>query len=341
MLSPCRVSTIAAAVPALRQIFNRAQHSSPICSAGGPRTVQNPPRRPPRLETGFGPSPSSHPTRSLPASTTRRAPAIISRPKTPQTTSRRLAQLDSPPHERLKSGGPAPVISPRGPRSSPFPLSKPFSPTTYAAPEASADTHSAAPRRFEEFQLHPDLLGPMQERFGVTGKTTAIQTLSLRHFLPSFLGPARVLLGAETGSGKTLAYLLPLFSHLKFTDTRGPSQDEARTLQPRALVLSPTHELTRQSTGMAKALCHVVKLSVMGMSSTKYGGIGDRRGGLDVLCGTGAMTRRMFGLASPRSESKEGEEKRTAYVGVDRLDWVVVDEADVLLGTPHSSESLL
>jgi len=60
-----------------------------------------------------------------------------------------------------------------------------------------------------------------------------------------------------------------------------------------------------------------------------------------VLCGTGAMTRRMFGLASPRSESKEGEEKRTAYVGVDRLDWVVVDEADVLLGTPHSSESLL
>lgn len=214
----------------------------------------------------------------------------------------------------------------------PYPSSKPFTPTTYASPDASADTHSASPRRFDEFRLHPLLLAPVHERFGENGKTTAIQTLALRHFLPDFEAPARVLLGAETGSGKTLAYLLPLFSHLKSTDT-GPTPDEGKTLNPRALVLSPTHELTRQSTGMAKTLCHTAKLSVMGMSSTKYGGIGDRRGGVDVLFGTGAMTRRMLGLASPRREVKEDEEDvRTGYVGVDRLEWVVIDEADVLLG---------
>ena len=131
-----------------------------------------------------------------------------------------------------------------------------------------------------------------------------------------------------------MAYLLPMFSHLKSTDQiREPGWDSGKDLSPRALVLTPTHELSRQSTGMAKMLCHNVKLSVVGMSATKYGGVGDRRGAVDVLFGTGAMTRRMLGLASPRTEVKHEDGERKAYLGVERLEWVVIDEADVLLGS--------
>ena len=324
----------------LRHIFIRALHPSPFPNAGGPRTAQPPSARFPRTSTsGISPRPRS--SRPLPASTIRPPAARQpnSRGPTPPTTSRRLAQLDIPPHQRPRPrpGGPALIISPRETRTSRYPPSKPFSPKTYDSPGASADTHSAAPKPFDDFELHPVLFEPVKERFGPKGKTTAIQTLSLRYFLPSFDEPARALLGAETGSGKTFAYLLPLFSHLKSTDDRGPIPEEAKTLNPRALVLSPTHELTRQSTGMAKTLCHTVKLSVMGMSSTKYGGIGERRGGVDVLFGTGAMTRRMLGLASPQAEVKDEEDARKAYIGVDRLDWVVIDEADVLLGAHRAT----
>ena len=357
MIRPSQATAIAASVPLLHEILVRALHFTHLILKGGPRTVQNPPRL---RAKSFGLVPRARTNAVVPASTLRPSPSSSSNPngalqsgssnprpstssssrseQTPPTSSRRLARLDTPPHQREKRvgntiGGPVPVIIPRGSKISPYPQSKPFLPTTYPTPDASADTHSAAPKRFEEFPLHPTLLHPLHERFGTTGKTTAIQTLSLRHFLPSFDSPARVLLGAETGSGKTLAYLLPMFSHLKSTDQeRASGWDKGEDLSPRALVLTPTHELSRQSTGMAKMLCHHVKLSVVGMSATKYGGVGDRRGAVDVLFGTGAMTRRMLGLASPRAEVTQEDGERKAYLGVERLDWVVIDEADVLFG---------
>lgn len=119
---------------------------------------------------------------------------------------------------------------------------------------------------------------------------------------------------------------------------------------PRAIVLSPTHELTRQSTAFAKSLCHKVKLKVMGMSETKEGGVGLDRGKMDVLFGTGAMVRRMMGLKRPdppvdrdrdgkgreglRGVVREEEEdrERRSYIDVSKVEWLVIDEADVLLG---------
>lgn len=164
---------------------------------------------------------------------------------------------------------------------------------------------------------------------------TPIQALSLQHTVGSAQKPLNVrpgqadqprqlLLGSSTGSGKTLAYLLPLLHFLKKTDAgpRSSNADSAEATQiiPRAVVICPTHELTRQLTGVAKALSHGAKLSVRGMSSTSSGMT--RFGHVDVLLGTS------------RAISK-GLEKD--WIAKQQVEWVVIDEADVLLGKwrPH------
>ncbi|KAJ7705295.1 hypothetical protein B0H17DRAFT_1326149 [Mycena rosella] len=76
------------------------------------------------------------------------------------------------------------------------------------------------------------------------------------------------LLSAETGSGKSVAYLLPVLQALKLSEARRAAEEATpiaskRGLNPRALILLPTHELARQVSGSAKALLHDVKLRVL------------------------------------------------------------------------------
>ncbi|KAJ7176511.1 hypothetical protein C8R46DRAFT_1174177 [Mycena filopes] len=77
------------------------------------------------------------------------------------------------------------------------------------------------------------------------------------------------LLASETGSGKSIAYLLPMLQALKLSEARRLAENtlspiaSKRGLNPRALVLAPTHELARQLSATAKALVHDVKLRVL------------------------------------------------------------------------------
>ncbi|KAJ7103754.1 P-loop containing nucleoside triphosphate hydrolase protein [Mycena epipterygia] len=76
------------------------------------------------------------------------------------------------------------------------------------------------------------------------------------------------LLASETGSGKSIAYLLPMLQALKLSEVqrsveKAPPIASKRALNPRALILAPTHELARQLSGFAKALLHDVKLRVL------------------------------------------------------------------------------
>ena len=76
------------------------------------------------------------------------------------------------------------------------------------------------------------------------------------------------LLASETGSGKSIAYLVPLLQNLKQAelDTAAaevPHVQQTRACNPRALILAPTHELSRQLSGFARSLLHNVKLRVM------------------------------------------------------------------------------
>jgi ATP-dependent RNA helicase MRH4 len=206
----------------------------------------------------------------------------------------------------------------------------------------------AAPRPFSAFELNDRLNAALDEMFP-RGKTMPIQTLSLGHLLSS--GRHRAILGAETGSGKTLAYLLPLLHHLKATD-EGPSRAGFdRQVAPRALVLQPTHELTRQSTAVAKSFSHHVKLSVSGASSP---GTVRNLGPVDVLFSTGRSASHLLALprdeetstTQPRRKDNPKEEdsgrrifKPEQILNLSRLEWLIIDEADVILGPSFQDET--
>ncbi|KAJ8596389.1 P-loop containing nucleoside triphosphate hydrolase protein [Rhizopogon salebrosus TDB-379] len=116
----------------------------------------------------------------------------------------------------------------------------------------------------------PGLLQSLRETLGEDARPTAIQASSMKHL---FKEPAEgekykeFLLASETGSGKSIAYLLPVLQDLKRAEGE-QSKPVARPsspkpLNPRALVLAPTHELSRQLASFAKRLSHVIKLRVM------------------------------------------------------------------------------
>ncbi|KAI6021028.1 P-loop containing nucleoside triphosphate hydrolase protein [Pisolithus marmoratus] len=139
--------------------------------------------------------------------------------------------------------------------------------------EQEFDTPSSASfgglsKSFKSPPLLPGLLQCLHETIGENAKPTPIQALSLKHLFKQHTSDSRwteCLLASETGSGKSIAYLLPLLHDLKRTELEGlaSSRKSSRPLNPRALVLAPTHELSRQLAGFAKKLSHIVKLRVM------------------------------------------------------------------------------
>jgi ATP-dependent RNA helicase MRH4 len=200
--------------------------------------------------------------------------------------------------------------------------------------------------------LPPALLNGLNDVLGaVTGKSTPIQTLAWRDMLttspPNENGQGWVL-GAETGSGKTLAYLLPVMHRLKSTESNQfMSGQETSTIQPRAIVLSPTHELTRQSTTVAKTLSHSLKLRMKGLSSTRWGVV-DAASDTDVLLGTTGSVRKLLGLGRDgerwlgekgETDDAEQSEGQGPKLCTDKVEWVVIDEADVLLGMSPTGKS--
>lgn len=192
------------------------------------------------------------------------------------------------------------------------------------------------------------------------------------------------LLASETGSGKSIAYLLPLLQRLKLDEeSSAATSSTERSLNPRAIILAPTHELARQLSSFAKALTRDVKLRTMcasraNTSSTgKYdmtakslsehldaiaGGadlseelnIGRESIPVDVLVGTPVKLMEMIrGRGWDRLEGRlEADEdgrlpklrrgrdkmpgigrwKKEPELGLKNIEWVIVDEADVLFG---------
>lgn len=205
----------------------------------------------------------------------------------------------------------------------------------------------AQPREFSAFEVSPALLEVLAQQ-GYE-KTTPIQSLSLSELLhaptpessedgsPMKSDKTTAVLAAETGSGKTLAYLLPLMQRLKEDDRPG---SRVGLLSPRAIVLAPTHELTRQSTTVAKQLAHGAKLRIAGASSP---GTVKGAGGVDVLFATGRRMAQLLGLESQRGErvphERPAAEDYEPEFSPARLDWLVIDEADVLLGSAFSEET--
>ena len=186
-------------------------------------------------------------------------------------------------------------------------------------------------------------------------------------------------MAAETGSGKSIAYLLPVLQDLKQSETRMRDEVAKQStpeleLNPRALILAPTHELSRQLSGFAKALSHENKLRVLcasraniknareDKSSSKKmlsqfeemqnsngaettGNVEMKKDGIpvDVVVGT---PMKLLEMVHGRGWDRQEVEDETEDVKGNRwrretgkpeiclanIEWVVVDEADVLFG---------
>ena len=140
---------------------------------------------------------------------------------------------------------------------------------------------------FKDTPMLPGLLQSIRDNLTFQATPTNIQRLSFTHFFgkraqtetpiversqPS----APTLLAAETGSGKSIAYLVPLLHALKFSENKSADQEDTflrkrATNAPRALVIAPTHELSRQLSAFAKGLSHNIKVKVLCTSQANKG----------------------------------------------------------------------
>uniref|UniRef100_A0A674GXT9 RNA helicase n=1 Tax=Taeniopygia guttata TaxID=59729 RepID=A0A674GXT9_TAEGU len=166
---------------------------------------------------------------------------------------------------------------------------------------------------FAELGLQPALLAGL-ERLSI-GRPTAVQRLAI----PALRRGRSALCAAETGSGKTLAYLLPLLERL-LGRPEAPAE-AAGPAAPRGLVVLPSRELAAQVGAVAAALCAPAGLAVRGLTGGGAAG-GLRRQlrapppGPAVLLGTPGALR---------------EALRRRFLALERLRWMVLDEADLLM----------
>ena len=237
------------------------------------------------------------------------------------------------------------------------------------------------PKDFTSPPLMDGFLASIHDVLGHDACPTPIQALSLKHLVRAPDAPHdsthyhEHLLASETGSGKSIAYLLPMLQDLKQseilgTQRTGPRSTPKRAMNPRAIVLAPTHELARQLAGFAKELLHHTKLRVQcgsraNVSSRKNmtaervanmlienddGSLempGNHRPpkegpehGIDVVVGTPSkllelMRGRGWDYDSREPGDKTSRRKVTVgepEMGLRNVEWVVVDEADVLFG---------
>uniref|UniRef100_A0A8C3UU55 RNA helicase n=1 Tax=Catharus ustulatus TaxID=91951 RepID=A0A8C3UU55_CATUS len=187
-------------------------------------------------------------------------------------------------------------------------------PSQEAAPALQAPPAEAGQGpTFAELGLQPALLAGL-ERLSI-GRPTAVQRLAI----PALRRGRSALCAAETGSGKTLAYLLPLLERL-LGRPEAPAE-AAGPAAPRGLVVLPSRELAAQVGAVAAALCAPAGLAVRGLTGGGAAG-GLRRQlrapppGPAVLLGTPGALR---------------EALRRRFLGLERLRWMVLDEADTLM----------
>ncbi|KAL1940546.1 hypothetical protein VTO73DRAFT_7981 [Trametes versicolor] len=266
------------------------------------------------------------------------------------------------------------------------PLSEDFDLDKHAVPTSNL------PDKFTSPPLMEGIVQSIHNILGPDAEPTPIQALSIKHLVkPESATPEehaqyrQFLLASETGSGKSMAYLLPLLQDLKLAELRDTPRRSAdpslphRAMNPRALVLAPTHELSRQLSGFAKDLLHNVKLRVMCASQANTpsrkkvtasrmadamdgAAEGDADISSEIIMRPGAQNRPVDLLVSTPSKVLElfrgrgwdwevrrfrkdtfsygGEEGKIniprkynigePQMGLADIEWVVVDEADVL-----------
>jgi ATP-dependent RNA helicase RhlE len=156
--------------------------------------------------------------------------------------------------------------------------------------------------QFSDLGLQPELLRAVADKGYAT--PTPIQFKAI----PAVLSGRDILAGAQTGTGKTAGFVLPVLQRL----------NAASGHAPRALVLSPTRELTAQIAENAKAYGRYKNLR----SLVIFGGVSEKpqieglRRGCDLLIATPG---RLLDLVEQ------------GYADLSKVECLVLDEADRML----------
>ncbi|MGI9154156.1 MAG: DEAD/DEAH box helicase, partial [Rubrivivax sp.] len=180
---------------------------------------------------------------------------------------------------------------------------------------------------FVSLGLHPDLLRTLAQRGHL--RPTPIQAAAI----PAALAGRDLIGAAVTGSGKTLAYVLPALQQLLDTEPQTPRP-------VRVLVLVPARELALQVSDTFLAYAQALALRVKLV--TLVGGVSVNpqmmalRGGADIVVATPG--RLLDLLARRRVRGPGAQEKAHSGLRLDRLDTLVLDEADRLLEDGFADE---
>jgi ATP-dependent RNA helicase RhlE len=167
---------------------------------------------------------------------------------------------------------------------------------------------------FQEFNLHDDL------RAGVEAMNYKQATPIQEQAIPLILAGKDLIACAQTGTGKTAAFLIPLLDKIAHA-----SHDHTSTL-----VLVPTRELAKQIDDQVEGFSYFVSATSIAIYG---GGKGDewdkqRRAletGADIIIATpGRLLAHM----------------QLGYVSFDKLDYLVLDEADKMLDMGFSDDIL-
>lgn len=191
----------------------------------------------------------------------------------------------------------------------------------FAALAEEADD-SADVSAWRDLKLSPDTVGSLANlKFT---KPTPIQ----RAVIPAIMDGHDVIGKASTGSGKTLAFGIPILE--RFLETAGDRDQESDVKSPLALLLSPTRELAHQLSKHLNAL---------------FDGLVDRKPIVATLTGGLSLHKQQRVLKDAdiivgtpgRIWDVLGQDKKVAK-SLRRLGFLVLDEADRLLGDGHFKE---
>ena len=177
-----------------------------------------------------------------------------------------------------------------------------------AAPPRPQAAYDPSPVTFESLDLEPSLIESIRQRGFAT--TTPIQSA----VIPIIMGGDDLIGCAETGTGKTAAFLLPILNRMLMTRAAAP-EERGYT---RVLILAPTRELAVQIEDDVQGFSYHTDLT----SIAVYGGVPmdqqERalKAGVDIV------------VATP---GRLMDHMRSATVSFDKLDTLVLDEADRMM----------
>jgi ATP-dependent RNA helicase DDX24/MAK5 len=167
------------------------------------------------------------------------------------------------------------------------------------------------------FGIHSSLLDSLQKLGFST--PTPIQKATLQK---AIIARKDIIAAAETGSGKTLAFALPILTHL----LNSPTPADDRKL--RALIIAPTRELSVQVTNHIKAVIKGANINVVNIT----GGMSDEKQKRQLA------TRPDIVVATPGRYWDLTRRGLAHLTELDKLQFLVVDEADRMIAEGHFAE---